>query len=226
MVFIALLIVAIVAILMEDSASIKKSEEEKREDERLAEAVNRTLAKEAKEREMEEERKKKEEAKKRKKEVAEKTVQADGTEEHQVVGKEVKQEEACSSANFTCPIVEPCPEVRECPPQKECEECQECKDCNDKECGPCPEVEPCKKCPKLECKPCVPCSVGNHTTDNSLDSPSLPTCPVPDSPSMSVPVAMLVGACASLLVTGVANAWLSSSLFGTFLVSTLQRPES
>ncbi len=109
------------------------------------------------------------------------------------------KDEALPCYNLTCPIIEPClpcklcldpVECQSCPDVEPCKPCEDCPAC--KECGPCPTVKPCK-----------PCSVVNHTSGHQ-DFPSPPSCPEVAS-SMSVPVAMLVGACASLLVTGVAT---------------------
>jgi hypothetical protein len=191
MVFKTLLIVAIVAILMEDGSTIKKSPEEEREDEEVAKAVNRTLAEEK--RKEDEEKKKKEEVKK----------------ESQGKKEDVEsQDEACPPVNVSCPIVEPCPpcpEVKECetcksskdcPPVKECGPCEICKECGPckicKECGPCPKVKP--------CQPCGPDPVVNHTET----TPSACHCSEEDM-GMTVPVALLVGTCAGGLLTGVAT---------------------
>jgi hypothetical protein len=192
MVFKALLIIVIVAILMEDGTSIKKTEEEKREDKELAELVNKTLAEEAEKKEEEDEKKrqldpekKRDEIKKKKDEKKEKKGDVN------VKGKDL--DEACPPLNSTCPDVEPCVPCKECGSPKECQPCQDCPPV--KRCDPCPEVGP--------CEPCKPCLEANGTTAY-LDCPSPPSCMEPAS--MSVPEAMAVGAIASLLITGVATA--------------------
>jgi hypothetical protein len=106
-----------------------------------------------------------------------------------------------------CDECGPCPEVRPCKPCKRCEECPLLKDCR-----PCPEEKPCKECPKLveqDCPPCQPCrSCGPcpkaNNTGHNQDCPAPPPCL--DSASMSVPVALAVGASAGVLLTGVAAA--------------------
>jgi hypothetical protein len=97
------------------------------------------------------------------------------------------QDEACPPANVSCPIVEPCPP---CPEVKECETCKTCEPCKVcKECGQCPTVKPCF-CP------------GNNS--NNRTGPAVPDgCPESVSAIMTVPVAIAVGAVASLVVTGV-----------------------
>ncbi len=173
-----------------------RTEEEKKEDAEIAEAVNRTLAEEAKEREEEKKReakktKKRDEEEKKERENETKGKKEDKDEKKDVVGKD----EACPPVNTSCPVVEPCKDCPECPSVR-CDPCPETKDCPPvKECGPCPEVRP--------CKPCKPCLEANGTTIH-LDCPSPPSCVEPAS--MSVPEAMAVGAIASLLVTGVATA--------------------
>jgi hypothetical protein len=181
-----LLIIVLVAILMENSTSIKKSEEEKKEDEEMAKAVNRTLAEEEKRREEDEKKKKKEE--KTKGDDWKKTGgQRDGNEKAAVVTQK-GQDEACPPANYTCPVVEPCPKPKECPAPVVCEECPEAK-----KCGPCPTVQP--------CEPCNPC---NCSVPVIREEPLPCTCP--GEGSMSIPVALAVGAMASLFMTGVATA--------------------
>jgi hypothetical protein len=174
--FKTLLIVLVVAVLLEDGMSVKKrTREEEEEDERVAKEVNATLAAEEAEKKKEEEDKKKREEKKK--------ATDEVKDQKNVEPKEGSRDkdEALPCYNLTCPIIEPCQ------PCKPCEDCPACK-----ESGPCPTVKPCK-----------PCSVVNHTNGHQ-DFPSPPSCPEVAS-SMSVPVAMLVGACASLLVTGVAT---------------------
>jgi hypothetical protein len=98
-------------------------------------------------------------------------------EEKQNPEKEKGQDEACPSSNQTCPDQEPCPKV--------------------KECGPCPEVPG----PQHNVS-CRNTTVTRVVTVNQT-CPVTPSCPE-ISPSMTVPVAMAVGACAGVLVTGVA----------------------
>jgi hypothetical protein len=186
MVIKALLIVAIVAILMEDGSTIQKSEEEKREEKELAELVNKTLAEE---KEKEDEEKRQEDEKKKRNQTRTERNGKDKKRENVDV-KEKDQDEACPPLNSTCPTEDPCPEVKECPP------CKKCGTCPPVECKPCPGCEDSEECP-----PVLPCPVVNRT------SPSVPDgCPESSSQPMSVPVAMAVGAVASLLVTGVAAA--------------------
>jgi hypothetical protein len=176
-----ILIILVIVVLMEDSASIKKTEEEKREEKELAEMVNKTLAEEKK-KEEEEKKKGRLDPVKKKDEKEEKVGTRDetGDEDKDVKGKD--RDEACPPLNFTCPTVEPCdpcPEVKECPKVKEC--------------GPCPTIKP--------CKPCGPCPVANITAQ----PPSISGCPEAGEASMTVPVAIAVGAAATLLLTGVAT---------------------
>jgi uncharacterized membrane protein YphA (DoxX/SURF4 family) len=173
-----LLIFILVAILMEDGSSIRKTKEEIQEEEEVAKAVNRTLAEEEEKRKREEEDGKKrqdhqEKEKKLDQEKGKKEKKEDKLE------KQERQDEACLPVNVTCPIVDPC---------------QPCKVCEE-----CPEVVECGPCPTIRCEPCKPCVPGNTTT---VDPPS----GCPDPASMSVPVALAVGAMASLLVTGMAAA--------------------
>jgi hypothetical protein len=150
----------------------------------LAEKVNATLAKEEEERQEEEKEKKRQDREKK----HEKIRTQDKTEDEDVKGKD--KDEACPPLNFTCPTVkpcDPCPEVKPDP-----EECPPCK-----ECGECPEVKPCKPC-----RPCGPCGPTNTST---VEPPSPPGCQE-SSQTMTTPVAMAIGAVASLLVTGVAAA--------------------
>jgi hypothetical protein len=201
MVIKTLLIVLVFVVLMEDTASIRKTEEERKEDEEVAKAVNRTLAEEEKKRKEEEDEKKKstEDDSKSKKE--------DKAEKKNVNGKMDQQEsqnEAGPSLNCTCPVVRPCKPCQDCPKEKVCPEFKECPAQE-----VCPEVDPCQPCgpcPPIHCQPCPVCNgtlvdrpgVANVTR---LDCPSEPASPV-----MTVPVAMFVGACASLLVIGFATA--------------------
>ncbi len=173
MVIKTILIVMVILVLSEDTASIKKSLKEKKEDRELAEAVNRTLA--------EEEKKKKEEEniKEEEDETQEDERKEDSSQEGIRDGnRESGQNGTCPTLNSTCPVVE-CPEPRKCPEVEPCEPC-----------GPCPPIY------------CKPCSVHNST----VESPVRPGCPESTQPSMTVPVAMAVGACAGLLVTGIATA--------------------
>jgi hypothetical protein len=188
-------IVLVFALLLEDGSSMrKKTEKEEEEDKKIAEAVNRTLVEEEKKRkedEIEAKKKKEEEDKKKK----------NGTlSDEKTSVEQGGQGEVCPSCNCTCPIVEPCPKIGQCPP---CEVCPEETPCQAPE-----ECPPVKECPKIKehhcpeekpCLPCGPCPTVNHT------SPSVPDA-CPESASMSVPVALMVGAAASLLVTGVAAA--------------------
>jgi hypothetical protein len=190
MVIKSLLIVVIIAILMDDSSSIRKTEEEKREEKELAEAVNKTLA--------EEEKKKAEEEKKKVRTPDEKKKEEDEKKRDQEKDKdqkEVRQCEDCLAFNVSCPIIKPCPPQRDCPEGKLCEECPPCKSC--------PKCEEPKECPPVECPPvfCPPCPVINSTRDHQ-DCPSAPACS--GTEGMSVPVALAVGACAGVLVTGMA----------------------
>jgi hypothetical protein len=187
-----LLIVIVVAILMEDSLSVKKrTREEEEEDEKVAREVNATLAAEEAEKKREEDEKKK-----RDKENAKK-----GEDENQSKKEDKKKEDLGKDGakGGHCPVVE-CPAPVECPKEKACPELRECPVQE-----VCPEVEPCQPCgpcPPIHCQPCPICNctsgdrpiVANVTR---LDCPSEPA-----SPGMTVPVAMIVGASASLLVTG------------------------
>jgi hypothetical protein len=183
MVFKALLIIVIVAILMEDSSSIRKTEEEKEEERELAERVNATLAEEEKKKAEEEKKKeeKDEDQGKKKKEDRKKSGGQEDGDKKDIVEKKEGQDEACLPINCTCPIVKPCPPAVEC--------------------KPCPDVEPCGPCPPIFCQPCGPDPVVNHTEA----TPSACQCPG-ETLGMTVPVALVVGAMASLLITGVATA--------------------
>jgi hypothetical protein len=201
MVFKTLLIVLVFAVLMEDSASIRKTEEEKKEDKEVAKAVNRTLAEEEKQKE-EDERKKRDEKKRKEKGPEE---EKDGPAGKQK--KEVDQDKACpTSHNLTCPVVEPCADPVECPEPEKCPTptvCPKVEPCEP--CGPCPPEKPRPGVNTTDrpCTPCKPCLEANGTIIH-LDCPSPPSCVEPAS--MSVPEAMAVGAIASLLVAGVATA--------------------
>jgi hypothetical protein len=172
-------ILVVFALLLEDGSSVrKKTEKEEEEDKKIAEAVNRTLeAEEAKRKKEEEDEKKKQLEEEKKKDKTEKEKDKDM--------KEKDQDEAGPLLNSTCPPVDPCPKEQTCPEERTCPPCEDCPPVRD--CGPC---TPCGPCPKL----------------NNTQSPSTPDCPEVAEVTMSVPVAMLVGAMASLLVTGVAAA--------------------
>jgi hypothetical protein len=212
MVLKSLLIFLVIAVLLEDSASIRKTEEEKKEEEELAKRVNATLAEEEeKERQEEEEKRKKKQGKDLekkqdetpKKEPEKEEKGAGQAEETGGTGKEKSQGEACPTLNQTClkqESCQPCPEVRLCLPCKVCpapvdcpkaDSCQPCAPSPPIDCGPCPEVGPCRPC-----LPCVP--------NNTIVQPPHSGCPEPVQ-TMTVPVAMAVGAGAALLVTGVAT---------------------
>jgi hypothetical protein len=188
----------IFAVLMEDVGPAKKTEKEEREDKELAAAVNRTLA--------EEEMRREDDEKKRKQDQGKSKIE----EKNEKVDKPERQDEACPPVNVTCPVIKPCPPQKDCPenqpcpeqdacpevePCKECPPCRECLSCKPcKECGRCPEVRP--------CEPCGPDSVAN-ITNRGPDLPVPPSCL--ETSSMSVPAALLVGASAGVLVTGVAT---------------------
>jgi hypothetical protein len=195
MVFKTILIIVIVAILMEDGSSIKKSPEEEREDQEILAAVNATLAKEEAEREKE---------KKKKEDGTQKKGTEDVTKDEEKKDVEGK-DKACPPANTSCPIVEPCQPCQNCEICEDCPRCGPCPkerpcpeiDCHPcKECGPCPVVKPCQPC-----KECGQCPVANHT----VEPPTVDACPEPAEASMSTAVAMAIGACTSLLITGVAT---------------------
>jgi hypothetical protein len=180
----------------------KKTEEEEKEDEEVARAVNATLAEEEKKRKEEEDEKKKklEQEKNRTGTGQEADSGTGGTE------KEKGQHGACPTVNLTCPDRESCqscPEVKECSPCGQCPEVTMCPvpvDCPEP--MECPEQE---VCPSIECGPCPPvickpCSSSNHTLSTQDVG-----CPEDSGQSMSIPVAMAVGAAASVLVMGVAT---------------------
>jgi hypothetical protein len=215
MVFKTILIVMVFAVLLEDSASIRKTEEERKEDEKLAERVNATLAAEEAEKKKEEE----DEAK-RKKKVKTQSEEKDEDEK----GKD--RNEAGPTLNCSCPTVEscrPCDLCEDCPVAncsgqcKVCPDVTPCKDCPVcKECGICPEVQPCKPC-----RPCGPDPVVNHTET----TPS--ACQCPGEAVMATPVALAVGASAGVLLTGVAAAiglilrYVDPIVSGFFFVATV-----
>jgi hypothetical protein len=197
MVIKTILIIAVIAILMEDGSSIRKTEEEKQEEEDVAKAVNRTLAEEEKKRKEEEDEKKRKEERKSK-----------GRTEDP--GRQEGQGQTCVTPNVTCPVVK-CPAPVECDPCAPCGPCPEEKVCPAVVCGPCPEVDPCQPCgpcpevkPCQPCRPCKPC--GPCPTLNRTSLPEMGNCPETDGSSMTVPVALLVGVTAGVLVTGVAAA--------------------
>jgi hypothetical protein len=194
MVFKSLLIVLVFPVLLEDSLSIKKrTKEEEAEDEKIAERVNATLAEE-------EEEKRREDEKKKKTEDDTKGKTGDKAEKKDVKGKVDQQEsqnEAGPSLNCTCPVVRPCKPCQDCPDPVECGPCPGVRDCPP--CRPCKSCEPCEECPPA--KECDPCPLYNSTNIHQ-DCPSIPVCP--GTEGMSVPVALAVGAIASLLATGVA----------------------
>ncbi len=176
---------------MEDGSSIKKSPEEEREDEEVARAVNKTLAEEEKKRKEEEN-----EAKKKKEEGKKKKDQDKSKDKGNRDEKEDRQGEDCLPINVTCPVVDQCqpcekcedpvscPDPVECPKEKDCPQCPSCKPCDP--CGPCPPVKPCPG-------------------TNSTSTLSNPGCQ--ESSGMSTPVAMAVGAVASLTITGAVAAF-------------------
>jgi hypothetical protein len=171
-----ILIIVVIAILMDDSASIRKTEEERKEEKEMAEKVNATLAEEKKRQEEEDEKKR----------------GKTGS------GNQKRKEDEASSLNCTCPVVDPCPEVRDCAPCAPCPGVDPCPE--EKPCGECPEIRPC-----LPCRPCGPCPPGPvaNNTGHHQDCPA--PLPCQDSAGMSVPVALLVGACTGVLITGVAT---------------------
>jgi hypothetical protein len=187
-----LTILLVIVVLMEDSASIKKSADEVKEDEEVQRAVNATLAAEEEKRRKEDE----DEAKRKKEEDRKKREKQD----------QIKKEKDRDEAGL-CPAADPCPEVGQCPPCEICPEirpCQPCRKCPDPvECGPCQECPPieCGPCPPIHCQPCP----GTNTTRSHQECPDQPACPEASAGGMSIPVAMAVGAAATLLVTGVAT---------------------
>jgi hypothetical protein len=206
MVIKTILILVVIAVLMEDGSSIRKTKEEEKEDRELAEKVNATLAaEEEKERQEKEEKEKKRRQDQEKKKTGTNQEKGTGT---SGVEKEKGQDEACPTFNQTCPeqkTCQPCPEVKDCSP---CELCPEENPCP----APviCPEQE---ECPELEV--CPPTKFGpeivntstvvvlNNSTDAHQECPAPPSC---TDAGMSVPTALVVGACAGGLLTGVAAA--------------------
>jgi hypothetical protein len=189
MAFKTLLILVVVAVLMEDGLSIKKrTKEEEEEDERIEAEVNRTLA-------AEEAKKKKREKEKKKK------LEVKGAEKEDVEKKR-GEEASLVFNNISCPTQKLCPEVGQCPPCETCPEIRPCRKCPDPvDCGPCqecPPVKECGPCPPIRCKPCLLA----NATGTDLNQP--PTTICPDATSMSVSVALVVGASAGALLTGVA----------------------
>ncbi len=210
---------------MEDGSSIKKTEEEKREDKELAELVNKTLAEEEEKEHQEKEEKKRwqDQEKKRMKTGQETGSGADSTEE-----KKKSQNVTCPTANLTCPDREQCqscPEVKECSPCGECPEVKPCPvpvDCPEPIECPEQEVNPpieCGPCPTIICKLC--------SSSNSTLSTQDVGCPEVSGQPMSIPVAMAVGAAASVLVMGVATTvglvirYVSPIVSGFIFVSTI-----
>jgi hypothetical protein len=189
------------ALLLEDGSSVrKKTREEEEEDKKIAEAVNRTL--------VEEEEKRKEDEKQAEKKKKKGTDKVRDQDEKKKMGVDsgpgtVKKEDEAPSSNHTgstCPVCEQCPDSKECRPCSPCERCPEC--------GLCPELQPCpeeRTCPEEQpcqpCRPCVPCPVDNTTRINP-ECPSPPSCT--ESPGISVPVAMVIGASISLVTMGAA----------------------
>jgi hypothetical protein len=120
------------------------------------------------------------------------------------IRKQCKESEVCK----------PCKEPEVCKP---CKEPEVCKPCKEPEVGkPCKEPEVCKPCKEPEvCKPCKPCRL----REGVKTCQPVPCLPVPCSPvdcrlppgiegpgvaaPMTVPVALAVGAAASVLVLGV-----------------------
>jgi hypothetical protein len=198
MVFKTLLLFLVLAILMEDGSSIRKTEDERKEDEELAKAVNKTLAEEEKKwkEDENEAKRKKDEGNKKKKE------QDKSKDEENRDKKKDRQGEDCLPINVTCPVVD------QCLPCERCEDPVSCPDpveCPPVECGPC---DPCPEVPGPQHNvSCRPCPVRNATVTRVITvnqtCPATPSCPETNS-SMTVPVAIAVGAAASLLVTGVA----------------------
>jgi hypothetical protein len=186
-----ILILVVIAVLLEDSTSIKKSVEEVKEEEELAERVNATLAEEKR---KEDEEKRREDKKKKKIEDEIKGRKEDVDEKKDFEDKD----EACPPVNVSCPVIEPCQPCQDC---KVCQNCPPEKECPEiKKCGPCPTVKPCKPCLPVDCHPCGP------RPNLTESSPSTCQCPEGQDLAMTIPVAMAVGAAASLLVIGVATA--------------------
>jgi hypothetical protein len=183
-----LLILIIIAILMEDGSSIKKTEEEKAADKELAELVNKTLAEEAEKKKEEDEKEKKPDQEKKEDETKKKKIKEESSEGS---GGSEGRDEALPSFNSTCPV---CPEVQDCPVANcsgQCKACPRCKDSEKPE-----ECPPCEDCPPV--RNCGPCPAINST----LQTSSSPGCL--ESPGMSTPVAMVIGASISLVTMGAA----------------------
>jgi hypothetical protein len=204
MVFKTILILVVIAVLMEDTTSVRKSEEEKREDRELAELVNKTLAEE---KTKEDEKKRREDEKKKKtedktkgklKDTDKKKDSEDQVKSQDKIKTEKDLDKASPPCDFTCPDVEscgPCPGERPCPKVEDCLPC--------KECGTCPPCKPCPRCEEPEeCPPVLPCPVDNSTRGNQ-DLPPSVACP--EVSSMPTAVAVAVGASAALLAVGAAT---------------------
>jgi hypothetical protein len=204
MVLKAVLLLLVIAILMDDGTSIKKTPEQEKEDKEILAAVNRTLAEEAEEKEKEKKKKEQEKTQDEKKKKKNLGLVEIETEDGQKGGTKKKEEEdeASSSSNCTCPTVEKCPDIRPCLP------CKKYRDCPPlKESGPGPEVQacpPCEECPELECRPCGPCPETPGPVINRTHPFEPCSCPEPST--MTVPAALAVGAVAGLLTMGVATA--------------------
>ncbi len=194
---------------MDDSTSVKKTAEEVKEEEELAKKVNATLAEEEEKERLEEEEKRKkkqgEDQEKKQDETPKKRLEKEkkgaGQEKRSGTGdtEEKGQDEACPTFNHTCPEVTKCPICELCPECRPClapEVCPEPKDCPEVEVCP-PECDP---CPPIKCQTCGPETVDNATVCQECPAP--PSCV--EAAGMTVPVAMLVGASASLLFIGIA----------------------
>jgi hypothetical protein len=184
MVLKSLLVVMVILVLMEDTTSIKKSAKEEEEERELAEAVNKTLAEEERKRQEEEEDEKKRDRQEKEKKADQGKIKKEEREDKPK--KQDGQDEACLPVNLSCPIVDPC---------QPCQDCEACKDCpSEKEC---PEVQKCGPCPPIYCQLC-PVDDRNETTPSTCQCPG-------ESMGMTVPVALLVGAAATLVTVGVAT---------------------
>jgi hypothetical protein len=177
-----LLILMVIFVLMEDSTSIRKTEEEKREDEEVQRAVNATLAEEEKRKQEEEDERQKKNRTQDEKKPDQGKVKKEKKEDR--LEKQDRQDEACLPVNVSCPV------------EVTCVPCDECPECPPVECGPCPGVKPCRPC-----RPCGPDPVVNSTVETT------PGCQCPEGSGLSLLAAMAVGACAGLMVTGVATAF-------------------
>jgi hypothetical protein len=129
-----------------------------------------------------EEKEKEEEEKRRENEKEKKKLDQEENKKRGRDKKEVLEDknEACLPTNTSCPIQKPC---------------EDCPDCPSVRCDPCPKE---KTCP-----PVLPCPTEVNST---VDQPPICRDPEIPVPAMTIPVAMAVGAVASLLVTGVAAA--------------------